>query len=148
VLKAISATNSLGVESHSDGVLHESTSYAIDVEDDAIVDGQYHLLATSTGASTQSFSGSGTIATVTFNVTGSGSTDLSLNAELSVRNSAGEVNLIEPSTSVSAVSIAVPEFPTIAVVAVVAVAVAGAVIVAVKLHKPKAVALAGTSAKV
>ena len=137
VLKAISATNSLGVESHSDGVLHESNSYAIDIEDDVIVDGQYHLLATSTGASTQSFSGSGTIATVIFNVTGSGNPELSLSAEFSVRNSAGEVSLNEPSTNVSSVNVAVPEFPTVAVVAVVAVAAAGSVIVAVRLHKPK-----------
>jgi hypothetical protein len=137
VLKAISATNSLGVESHSDGVLHESNSYAIDVEDDAIIDGQYHLLATSTGASTQSFSGSGIIATVTFNVTGSGDPGLSLSAELSIRNSAGEVSLNEPSTSVSSVNVAVPEFPTVAVVVVVAVVAAGSVIVAVRLHNPK-----------
>lgn len=138
VLKEISATNNLGVESHSNGVLHESVSYPIDVEDDAVTDGQYHLLATSQGATTQSFSGSGTIATVTFNVTGSGDIGLSLSAEFSIRNSVGEVSLNEPSTSVSAVSIAVPEFPTIAVVAVVAVAVAASVVFVVKLHKPKA----------
>jgi hypothetical protein len=137
VLKAIGSTNNLGVESHSDGVLHESNSYAIDVEDDEIVDGQYHLLATSTGASTQSFSGSGTIATVTFNVTSSGDPELSLSAEFSIRNLAGEVSLNEPATSVSSVNVAVPEFPTFAVVAVVAVAAAGSVIVAVRLHKPK-----------
>lgn len=140
VLKEISAISNLGVESHSNGVLHESTSYPIDVEDETVTNGQYHLLATSQGASTISFSGSGTIATVTFNVTGTGSTGLSLDAEFSLRNSAGEVSLSEPTTNVSAVSIAVPEFPTIAVVAVVAVAVAGSVIVAVKLHKPKAAA--------
>jgi hypothetical protein len=148
VLKELSATNNLGVESHSNGVLHESNTYPIDVEDDAVTDGQYHLLATSQGASTASFSGSGTIATITFNVTGTGSTGLSLDAELSLRNSAGEVSLNEPITSVSAVSIAVPEFPTIAVVAVVAVAVAGSVIVAVKLQKPKAAALARSSSKI
>lgn len=140
VLKEISAISNLGVESHSNGVLHESTSYPIDVEDETVTNGQYHLLATSQGASTISFSGSGTIATVTFNVTGTGSTGLSLDAEFSLRNSAGEISLSEPTTNVSAVSIAVPEFPTIAVVAVVAVAVAGSVIVAVKLHKPKAAA--------
>lgn len=137
VLKAISATNSLGVESHSDGVLHESNSYAIDIEDNAIVDGQYHLLATSTGAVTPSFSGSGTIAIITFNVTGGGDPGLSLSAEFSSRNSAGEVSLNEPSTSVSTVNVAVPEFPTIAVVAVMAITAVGSVIVAVKLHKSK-----------
>jgi hypothetical protein len=148
VLKEISATNNLGVESHPDGVLHESASYPIDVEDETVTDGQYHLLATSQGASTASFSGSGTIATVVFNLTGTGNTGLSLDAELSLRNSAGEISLNEPITSVSAVSIAVPEFPTIAVVAVVAVAVAGSVIVVVKLHKPKAAALASSFSKI
>jgi hypothetical protein len=137
VLKAISATNNLGVESHSNGVLHESNSYAIDIEDDTIVDGQYHLLATSTGASTQSFSGSGTIAIITFNVTGSGNPELRLSTEFSIRNSAGEVSLNTPATSVSAVNVAVPEFPTIAILAVMAIVAVGSVIVAVKLHKPK-----------
>jgi hypothetical protein len=137
VLKELSATNNLGVESHSNGVLHESATYPIDVEDEAVTDGQYHLLATSQGSSTASFSGSGTIATITFNVTGTGNTGLSLSAEFSIRNSAGEVSLSEPATNVSTVSIAVPEFPTIAIIAVVAVAIAGSVVVVVKLHKPK-----------
>jgi hypothetical protein len=137
VLKAVSATNTLGVESHSGGVLHESSSYPIAVEDDAISTDQYHLLATSTGASTASFNGAGTIATVEFNVTGTGATGLALDAELSVRNSNGDVSLATPSTNVDS-AIAVPEFPTTALVVGLIVAAAVSVLVITKLHKPKA----------
>src|SRR5512133_3585505 len=43
VLKLTSATPQLGVESHSNGVLHESSTYPIDVEDNTQGDGEYHL---------------------------------------------------------------------------------------------------------
>jgi hypothetical protein len=136
VLKAVSATNTLGVESHSNGVLHESQSYPIEVEDDTICTDQYHLLATSTGASTASFNGAGTVATIEFNVTGTGATGLALDAELSVRSSDGDVSLATPSTSVDS-AIAVPEFPTTALVVGLIVAAAVCVLVITKLRKPK-----------
>ena len=135
VLKAVSATNTLGVESHSNGVLHESSSYPIAVEDDAISTGQYHLLATSTGSHTTSFNGAGTIATVEFNVTGTGATGLALDAELSVRSPDGEVSLATPTTNVDS-AIAVPEFPMTALVVGLIVAATASVIVGTKLHKP------------
>ncbi len=59
--------------------------------------GEYHLLATSTGSSTPSFSGSGTIATVTFSVTSTGATGLALeDVELSDDCIGGTVNLVTP----------------------------------------------------
>ena len=133
VLEAVSASNSLGVESHSNGVLHGSSAYPIDVEEDAVTDGQYHLLATSQGSSTPSFSGSGTIATVTFNVTGVGQANLSLDdVELSTRDSAGEISLVTPQTDVSAVTTTIPEFPIAALVLALAVAAAAIVIIVTK----------------
>lgn len=138
VLEAVSATNSLDVESHSNGVLHGSSAYPIDVEEDAVTDGQYHLLATSQGSSTPSFSGSGTIATVVFNVTGSGSANLSLDdVELSTRDSTGQISLVTPETNVSTVTTTIPEFPIAALVLALAVASAAIVIIATKkIGKP------------
>ncbi|MGB6067156.1 MAG: cohesin domain-containing protein, partial [Desulfomonilaceae bacterium] len=73
VLQFISATPQLGVESHSGGVLHESNSYPIEIDDNSqTAAGEYHLLATATGQSTPGFSGSGTIVTLKFNVTSTG----------------------------------------------------------------------------
>lgn len=133
VLKAFSATNSLGVESNSNGVLHQSTAYPIDVEEDTVTDGQYHLLATSQGSNTPSFSGSGTIATIVFNVTGTGSANLSLdNVELSMRDSTGEISLVTPQTDVSAVNAVIPELPTTALILALAIAATAIIIIATK----------------
>jgi minor extracellular serine protease Vpr len=106
-LALVSATHQLGVESYSGGVLHESSSYPIDVIDNdaSQSDGKYHLLATSTGSTTPAFTGSGTIAVVTFTVTGTGASGLALNdVELSQLASDGTINLVNPSTSVDSVT--------------------------------------------
>ncbi len=137
VLRAISATPILGVESHSGGVLHESETYPIDVEDDSLTDGQYHLLATSVGASTPGFSGDGTIATVEFNITSAGSTGLALdNVELAIK---GNENPVDPSTSVDSVNVVVPEFPVAAIIVGIVVA-SVTVVAATKLFKRKMLA--------
>ncbi len=96
ILSVVSATSQLGVESHSGGVLHETSGYPIEVVDDIASQstGQYHLLATSTG-SASSFTGSGIIATLTFRVSSPGSTELALTSELSDHPAAGgSANLI------------------------------------------------------
>jgi hypothetical protein len=147
VLKIISASPQLGVESHSNGVLHESSAYPIHVEDNSQSDSEYHLLATSTGASTASFSGSGTIATLQFNVTSVGATGLALDAELSQRSADGQVNLVTPSTSVDAITPVVPEFPTIAIVATLAIATTASIVIATMLIRPKPVYSSKTSFK-
>ena len=109
VLTVVSATSQLGVESHSGGVLHETSSYPLEVVDDTASQstGEYHLLATSTGSASP-FSGSGTIATVTFNVASAGPTGLALSSELSDHPAAGgTANLIDHTDiadSVTAVS--------------------------------------------
>ena len=106
-LTLVSTTSQLGVESHAGGVLHESSTYPIDIvnNDASQSDGEYHLLATSTGSTTPAFSGNGTIAIVTFTVHGTGATGLELNdVELSQLASDGTVNLVAPSTSVDLVT--------------------------------------------
>ncbi len=121
VLTVISATPLLGVESHPDGVLHESSAYPIEILENTQTAEQYHLLATSTGSTTPSFSGSGTVATVTFNVTNTGTTGLTLDAELS---QAGNADPVVPSTSVDSVNVvAIPEFPTTILISLLVIAV-------------------------
>ncbi len=132
ILEFVSATPQLGVESHAEGVLHESTSYPIEVDDNSHINGEYHLLATSTGASTASFSGSGTIATVTFKVVGSGSADLALDVELAQK---GEVDVVVPGTLVDSVTAAIPEFPISTLILVLGVAATVTILAATKLHK-------------
>jgi hypothetical protein len=117
VLSIVSATSQLGVESHPGGVLHETSSYPIEIVDDTASQstGQYHLLSTSTGSATP-FSGSGTIATLSFRVTHSGSTGLALISELSDHPSAGgNANLIvhtDTADSVTAVTSGTSTTPT------------------------------------
>ncbi len=145
VLHLVSATSQLGVESHPGGVLHETSADPIEVIDDTALQstGEYHLLATSTGSASP-FSGSGTIATVTFNVVTAGSAGLSLTSELSDHPAyGGTSNLIDHTDTVDSVnavvsgssstpgsspSPTVPEFPNLAgitILLVVAVAAIG-----------------------
>ncbi|MCW4003484.1 MAG: cohesin domain-containing protein [Candidatus Bathyarchaeota archaeon] len=138
VLKVISAEAYLGVESYPEGVLHEVAGYPIEVLDNNASQslGQYHLMATSTG-SAPAFSGSGTIATVTFNVTDIGDSGLSLETELSDKPASdGHSNLINHTATVDSVTAVVPEFSTIAVLALMALATV-AIIVSTKKLKTR-----------
>lgn len=162
VLSVVSATSQLGVESHSGGVLHESSSYPIEVVDDTASQsiGQYHLLATSTGSASP-FSGSGTIADLTFRVINPGSTGLALTSELSDHPSAGgNANLIvhtDTADSVTAVasgpstsptptsttetsptpqpSTSIPEFSNIALITILIVLIASIATISTKILK-------------
>ncbi|MGD6805449.1 MAG: cohesin domain-containing protein [Candidatus Bathyarchaeia archaeon] len=136
VLQFISATPQLGVESHPGGVLHESTDYPIDTQDNSNTAGEYHLLATAQGASTAGFTGSGTIVTLTFNVTSTGSTGLSLDVELA---QLGNTEIIVPSTSVDTVNATIPEFPTTLLIVAILVAAAATIIASTKLLKNKTI---------
>lgn len=141
ILNLVSATPQLGVESYSGGVLHESQSLPIEVvyNDASQTLGQYHLLATSTGSVTPSFNGSGTIATVTFNVTSIGSTGLVLeNVELSELTADRTVNLVTPSTSVDLVNPIIPEFPITAIMGLLLVLATASVAISTKLLRNRA----------
>jgi hypothetical protein len=128
VLNLVSATSKLGVESNPEGVLHESSTYPMEILDNTATQssGEYHLLATSTGSSTPSFSGSGTIAIVTLNVTNTGSVGLELqDVQISIRASGeSNVDLVSPQTSVDSTNAVIPEFPTVTILIIALVAVA------------------------
>ena len=141
VLKVISATSLLGVESHPSGVLHETSSDPLYVEEDnASQDiGEYHLVATSVG-SAPAFSGSGTIATVTFNVTNAGHTGLTLETELADHPAAGEtsgfINHTDTAVSVDAV---IPEFQSLTILVLFMVLAAATIAIGkkqIKKNKP------------
>src|SRR3990172_1573425 len=116
-LKVLTNTALLGVESHPNGVLHET----IDIVEASASQqtGTYTLIATSTGSQTASFSGSGTIATLTFNVTSLGRTTLELETELADKPaSGGTSNFIDHNHLSSSVYVAIPEFPTLTAIIV------------------------------
>ncbi len=131
VLQVMNVNLRLGVESHSDGVLHENLpNYPINVLEDtlSLETGEYHAAATSVGP-TDAFSGSGNIAILTFNVTSIGQVGFKLESELSDKLVSGEpsANLIEHTDNIENVSI-IPEFPTIITVGLLLVFVTAAVV--------------------
>lgn len=140
VLSIIEAKSMLGVEANPGGVLHESgTDTLMVVEDSASQDaGEYSLIATSVGSS-PAFSGSGKIATLTFNVTSAGSSGLTLQSELADKPAAGEnAEFIEHTDTADNVTTVVPEFSSIAFIAALIVVATGALVVSKKrLNKPK-----------
>ena len=140
VLKIVNAQSMLGVESHQGGVLHESGTDTIMVAEDSTSQdtGEYTLTATSVG-SASAFSGSGTIAVLTFNVTSAGQTNLSLTSELADHPALGEnSNLIDHTDTADSVTTVVPEFSSIAIIAVLVTAATAALIVSKKrLTAPK-----------
>jgi hypothetical protein len=118
VLKLVSSKSLLGVESHPEGVLHETASDPIYVAEDTASQelGQYSLVATSAG-SASAFSGSGIIAVLTFNVTSQGATGLSLESELSDKPATGQnSNFITHTDTVDTVT-AVPEYSGLIIIA-------------------------------
>ena len=123
-LRVVSVDLRLGVESHSDGVLHGSRLNYDDstlVPGDIFVEesnasqetGEYHLVATSIGSTTNSFNGSGNIAILTFNVTSIGHSELGLTTELADYNPSGS-SFIEHTDLNGSVNAVIPEFPSAA----------------------------------
>lgn len=112
-LQVLNADSRLGVETHPDGVLHADIQT---VEDNASQEiGQYHLVATSV-APAASFSGSGNIAIITFNVTSLGHSELNLTTELADYNPSGS-SFIDHTDINGTVDSVIPEFPNAAVFA-------------------------------
>jgi len=81
VLHAMSVDTRLGVESHPDGVLHEPPSIFVAENNVTQKQGKYVLTATSV-APAPSFSGSGNIVRITFNVTSFADSELNLETKL------------------------------------------------------------------
>jgi hypothetical protein len=79
ILQMVNVNATLGVETHPNGTLYEPvTKY----QDQIVQEQGKYTLAGSSVSPASSFNGTGTIATVTFNVTGFGSCELVLEAEL------------------------------------------------------------------
>ncbi len=147
VLSLTKVELNLGVESHSNGVLYgtrlvynldNAQSGQIFVEEERNA-GNYGLIAQSIGSSTNAFSGSGTIATLTFKVEGVGDAQLSLESELSNKATADQnANLIDHQDIANPINAVIPEFPTLAVIAVlITVATAALVVTSRRLKRTK-----------
>jgi hypothetical protein len=138
-------------DSQDNGVLHGTItrdSNNVNAGDiyvnETSVSGSYELIAQSFGHGTPSFTGSGTIATLTFNVINSGSAELSLQTDLADQAVLGQTaNNIDHQDTASSVIAAgssgtpsVPEFPASSIAALfIALAVAVSVFSAKKLNK-------------
>ena len=84
IIQATKIDTRLGVESHADGVLHESTNTPplfIAENDFTTAKDKYRLVATSTSPA-PAFSGSGNIVTITFNPITTGTSQLTVTSEL------------------------------------------------------------------
>jgi hypothetical protein len=148
-------------DSHSNGVLHgtnlNSDSNNLNSGDVYVqeikVSGSYQLVAQSIGASNPGFTGSGTIATLTFSVIHTGSAELSLQTDLADHPPTGQnaqnINHQDTASSVTAVtsgssstptqnspapSPTVPEFPIITVIAIIIIATA-TIVTSAKMFK-------------
>ncbi|MFB3889221.1 MAG: cohesin domain-containing protein [Candidatus Bathyarchaeia archaeon] len=124
ILQVLSSVSTLGVESHPGGVLHEAAGAPISfVEDTASQEtGEYHVVATSQSPA-DSFNGTGTIATLTFNVTRVGRSPLTLYSELANHPPPDETAVfIEHQDVGGSVDVVIPEFPTAAALVVLVVA--------------------------
>jgi hypothetical protein len=153
VLNLKSSALNLG-DSHSDGVLHGS-NIKTDVSDlnagdifamEIKVSGSYNLVATESGKTTQAFSGSGTIVTLTFNAIKAGSASLSLKSELSDFSINGQpANLIDHQDIADTVTVVAvptsetsttPGFASTAIVAIfIALFAAAAVLIIRQIYK-------------
>ena len=164
-------------DSHSNSVLHGTklnydsnnlNSGDIFVQETK-VSGSYELVAQSVGASNPGFTGSGTIATLTFNVVGTGAAGLSLHTELADHPPAGQnANNIDhqdtassvtavasgssstPSTSSSSTprpSPTVPEFSSIAAITILVIIATATIALSTKLLKNRGSLAIKTSPK-
>jgi hypothetical protein len=130
VLQVLNVNSRLGMESHPDGVLHEQLpNYPIEILEDTLFPetGEYHIAATSVNP-VPSFSGSGNVAIITFNVTALGHSGLELESELAEYPTSDEpANFIEHTISNGSVNV-IPEFPSIITIALLLVLATTAVV--------------------
>ena len=144
VLKIVSATNFLGVEAHSGGVLHQKVSIIADTSSQQT--GEYDLSAFSE-VPAASFSGNGKIATLTFIVIHSGHSGLTLQSDLADKPPAGGTsNLINHTDLSGSIDSPVPEFPTAAALVVFLVLAAASLMLA-KRHIKKNSTMTSLSAE-
>jgi hypothetical protein len=117
LLQIQSATSQVGVETYPGGVLHETSGYPIIVVQDNSSEelGEYHLVAASQG-SADAFNGNGLIATIKFNVTNLGHSELTLQSDLADHPQPGETNaetIMHSDVSATVDATPIPEFPAV-----------------------------------
>jgi hypothetical protein len=133
----------LGVESHPDGVLHEAgADIFIQKNDVDQANGEYDLVATSVSPA-PSFSGSGNIVSITFNVTAVGRSDLILATDLGDYNPSGG-NQIDHTDVNGSVDSVIPEFPSATAISLVLILVITTIVLSKRLlgktySKPKSI---------
>lgn len=151
VLQLTNVDLKLGVSSYPDGVLHGNR---LNYDSDSLISGDiyveeiklsgyYELVAQTIGQATASFTGSGTIATLMFNVTSLGRSTLKLETELADKPPAGgdPANFIPHDDVSSTIDVSIPEFPTLLAIVALIVLGTGALVYARKYTKknpPKA----------
>ncbi len=144
VLSLTNVALSLGVESYPNGVLHgNKLNYDYNTLESGDIylaeeklSGSYNLLAQSIGQATAAFSGSGTIATLTFNVTNTGASNFVLETELADHPAPGEnANFIAHTDTADAVDAVIPEFQDLTILIVFMVIAAAALVVYKKTKK-------------
>jgi len=136
ILQILRNESRLGVESNPDGVLHSPISIIDESASQEI--GEYHLVATSENPA-DSFNGNGTIATLTFNVTNEGHSELDLQSELADHPSPSEQsNFISHTDASGSVDTVIPEFPSLVSIVLILVAATTAFLVSKKLLKKSA----------
>jgi hypothetical protein len=119
ILSLTSAMPTLGVETYPTGVLHEASDAPVSiVENNASQQtGQYRLVATSQNPAS-SFNGTGNIATLTFNVTKTGNTQLAIVSELADHPIPEQTSEQIVHTDASgSLEVVIPEFPSITILA-------------------------------
>jgi hypothetical protein len=139
VLKIQNVNLRLGVESYADGVLHKAAGDDIFVATETAdqANGEYHLVATSV-APAPSFSGSGNIAILTFNVTEVGHSELTLTTELSDYNPSGSNPIGHTDVSGSVDSV-IPEFPSATAISLMLILVITAIVLYKKMPRKTSV---------
>jgi hypothetical protein len=140
-LQILKVTDWLGVESYAGGVLHETPSYPVEiaVNNTSQETGTYQIVATSQGAA-DPFNGSGTVATLMFNVTGAGQSTINVLSELADHPAIGETNsepIVHSDFGASVNAAPIPEFPQIAAVGLVLAIATVALLFSKKLLKKK-----------
>jgi hypothetical protein len=158
-------------DAQSNGVLHGTINRDGDnikagdlYLNETSVSGSYELIVQSFGQNTPSFTGSGTIANLTFNVESAGSAGLSLETDLADKNTGGTANNIDHQDTASSVTVVaagsstsptptpstsgntttpgasptVPEFPNTLLIGILVVVAVASVAVSTKLLKNRA----------
>jgi hypothetical protein len=140
-LQILNINDRLGVEAYTGGVLHKTSSNPIEIAVNSTSQeaGEYQIVATSQGDAAP-FSGTGTIATLTFNVTSTGQSTINVVSDLADHPEVGETNsepIAHNDVGATVNGAPIPEFPQAAVFGLLLVCVTVALLTSKKMLKKK-----------